>query len=92
MRLIKLLAYSLLGYALYEMWCGMREGGSTASGFRGSRQSRSSGRSRDLHRALNEDPGRMMNMTGPGRGTSITTEDSDGTSVRHVVGRGVTHT
>jgi hypothetical protein len=83
MRLIKLLAYSLLGYVIYELWKGMREGELATS-------SAPTGRSSDLQRALNDDTGRMMNMTGTGRGTRVTTEDASGTSVPHVVGRGVT--
>ena len=84
MRLIKLIAYSLLGYVIYELWKGIREGGFATSTGRAERAS-------DLDRALNDDTGRMMNMTGAGRGTRVMTEDASGTSVPHVVGRGVTH-
>jgi len=96
MRLIKLLAWMLLGYVVYEMWQGLREGSPTAMAGGGRSGARSSGRGgsgrdeSDLERALNEDTGRMMNMTGPGRGTTVTTEDASGTSVPHLVGRGVT--
>lgn len=85
MRLFKLLAYMLIGYALYELWQGMKESPQPQMAGR-ARQ----GRQSDLGRALNEDTGRRMNMTGPGRGTTVTTEDGSGTSIQHTVGRGVT--
>jgi len=98
MRLLKLLAYCLLGYLFYQMYQGMKEGaegggqgGQGGMGRGGQRQqgmrSRSSG---DLNRALNEDTGRSMNMTGTGRGTTVSTEDNTGMSASHLVGRGVT--
>ncbi len=83
-RLIKLTAYALFGYALYELIRGMiyeseqsgprRQGGGVGS--------------RSLRRALNEDSGRM-NVTGPGRGVPVATQDADGGSTTHTVGRGV---
>ncbi|MBC8105166.1 MAG: hypothetical protein H7Z14_01135 [Anaerolineae bacterium] len=83
MRLLKLLAYATVGYAIYQFVKGMSDmddpdGGRGNGGLR-----------RDLDRALNEDNGRSMNMTGPGRGMNVSTEDSSGTSVSHLVGRGV---
>jgi hypothetical protein len=101
MRLFKLLAYCLLGYVIYEMYQGLKEGAEGGQGGqgegqgggmqRGQRQGMQGGRgSPDLNRALNEDTGRMMNMTGAGRGTTVSTEDTAGTSMPHVVGRGVT--
>jgi hypothetical protein len=92
-RLLKLVAYGVLGYAVYELWQGMREGGQRTAAGRsrfgaGARTGAPGGR--DLRRALNEDPGRMMNMTGTGRGTTVSTEESgSGQSVPHLVGRGV---
>jgi len=83
MRLLKLLAYSLLGYALYEFFRGMMSepdmAGGTAGGQRGSR---------DRNRAMETDAARS-NMTGPARGAGVQTEDAAGTSVPHTVGRGV---
>ena len=83
MRLLKLLAYFTIGYAIYQFFQGMSDmessGGSGGYG----------GYGRDLDRALNEDTGRAMNMTGPGRGTTVSTQDASGTSVSHLVGRGV---
>jgi len=103
MRLIKLLAYCLLGYVLYEMYQGLKEGAEGGQVGQGERQGGGMQRGRgqrmqmgggggsgDLNRALNEDTGRMMNMTGAGRGTTVSTEDNSGASVPHVVGRGVT--
>jgi len=84
-RLLKLLAWVALGYVAYELYQGMNEGGAGGGGG-GQRGGR--GRSRDLERALNEDTGRM-NMTGPGRGTSVATEDFQGGRSNRLVGRGV---
>ena len=81
-RLLKLLAWVALGYVAYELYQGMNEGG-------GGGQRRGGGRrSRDLEGALNEDSGRS-NMTGPGRGTRVATEDSQGGRSNRLVGRGV---
>jgi hypothetical protein len=44
--------------------------------------------SQDLRRALNEGPGRM-NITGSGRGATVSVDDSDGGHTQRVVGRGV---
>lgn len=77
MRLIKLLAYCLVGYILYEFWQGIKQTESEGDG------------GNDLDRALNRDQGRMMNMTGPGRGTMVETGGSDGMTASHLVGRGV---
>jgi hypothetical protein len=82
MRLFKLLAVAALGYVIYEFFQGLMYHGEVSS------PRRRGASSRDLRRALNEDTGRM-NVTGPGRGTSVRTEDSGGSSTRHVVGRGV---
>lgn len=75
MRLLKLFFYAAIGYFLYEYLLS------------GSRH-RPATRSRNLQRALNEDPGRM-NVTGPARGTDVETEDTDGARSHYVVGRGV---
>ena len=78
MRLLKLLAYVTVGYAIYQFVKGMSD-----------MDEESGGNGRDLDRALNEDTGRMTNMTGPGRGTTVATADSSGASIPHLVGRGV---
>ena len=81
-RLIKLAIYGLLGYALYEFIRGLTEGAPQAMGRpRGSS-------SRQLNRALDEDSGRQ-NTTGPSPGRTVTTNEPNGESVSHVVGRGV---
>lgn len=77
--LLKLAFYGLLGWVLYELYQGMQQGSTQRSG----------GGSRSLRRALNEDQGRMA-MSGEGRGTSVSTGEPNGMSMRHTVGRGVT--
>lgn len=80
-RLLKLCAYALFGYALYEFFRGMNDAGS--SGGRRSMGMRGTGR------AFNEQPGEGQ-ITGPGgAGRSEATLDNDGGSVPHRVGRGV---
>jgi hypothetical protein len=48
----------------------------------------SAGSAADLRRALNEDAGRM-NVTGSGRGTTVSVEDAQGGRSNRLVGRGV---
>ena len=87
-RLLKLLAWVALGYVAYELYQGMAEGASSQGGGGGGGEQRGRGR-RDLERALNEGSGRMGTLTGPGRGTTVGTEDFQGGRSTHVVGRGV---
>lgn len=83
-RLMKLAIYGLLGYAIYEFVRGITQGrGAEALGMGGGQ-----GGSRELNRALNEDPVRS-NMTGPARGQRVVSEEPSGESVPHMVGRGV---
>ena len=82
--LIKLAFYGLIGYALYQFFQGM-------TGQARFRQGNRIG-SRELRRALNSERGRMQTLTGPGRGETVQTLDSDGGSATHNVGRGVTTT
>ena len=88
-KLLKLAFYALVGYAIYEFIRGAMGGeiesawnrvteGAQGGGQRG-------GGAGNLHR---RDPARA-NMTGPGEGQFVATQDSDGGSVRHAVGRGV---
>lgn len=87
-RLLKLAAYALLGYALYEFFRGM----SDESGGRQQTASQPSKRGRGnqkLSDALNRDPARGQALTGEGRGTTVATADATGGSAKHVVGRGV---
>ena len=82
-RLIKLAAYALIGYALYEVFQGL----TSESG----RVARGSASNRNLRRALDETGGRMETLTGPsgGQGMREQTLDPNGSSVPHRVGRGV---
>ena len=82
MRLMKWAVYGLLGYAAFEFCRGLIHDAESMGG--GSR----SRRSRALDSAQDRDPMRT-NMTGPGRGERIVTEDGTGESVPHSVGRGV---
>jgi hypothetical protein len=75
--LLKLLAYGLLGYALYEFFRGMSEGGSMGGGGQG-------GMGRNFR-----DEASRANMTGPGEGMEMSSQEDSGESVPHRVGRGV---
>jgi hypothetical protein len=83
MRLLKLLSFFAAGYLIYEFAQGFLHGG------QGMRSQRAG--SEDLHRALNRDPGRM-NVSGPGRGTSVEVADAGGGRSNRIVGRGVVET
>ena len=82
MRLLKLMAYALLGYVLYEFFRGLTSAEQAEAGIGGQ------GGSREMKRGVESDAGRM-NMTGPARGAQVQTEEPGGTSVPHTVGRGV---
>ena len=77
--LLKLLAYGLLGYAIYEFIRGMSA--TEAQGSFGGGGWSSSGN-------LRGDAGRA-NLTGRGGGMDVESQEEDGGSVRHTVGRGV---
>ena len=82
-RLMKLLAYALFGYALYEFFRGMTaEAGGMGGGQRmgGSM----SGMGREVMGG-----GSHGQISGPAEGREEATLESDGGSVRHRVGRGV---
>jgi hypothetical protein len=76
--LLKLLAYGLLGYALYEFFRGMSEGGGMGEG----------GGQGGMGRNFRDEASRA-NMTGPGEGMDVTSQEDSGESVPHRVGRGV---
>lgn len=79
-RLLKLMAFALFGYAVYEFFRGMSDAGGGGS--------RSIGASaRSMGREAAESFGQI---TGAGEGREEATLDTDGGSVRHRVGRGVT--
>ena len=101
--MLKLAAYGLLGYAMYEFCRGvmnaetaMGSSGSSQGGGQGSGQGggmrrmqgggsrQGSGAEGNMHREADR-----ANMTGPGRGVREATQNPDGGSVAHTVGRGV---
>ena len=100
--MLKLAAYGLLGYAMYEFCRGVMnaeaamgssQGGQQGSGQGGGMQRRSGGGQRqfqgfgdggNMHREASR-----ANMTGPGVGVREATQNPDGGSVAHTVGRGV---
>jgi hypothetical protein len=79
-RLLKLVAFALFGYAVYEFFRGMSDTGGGGGGGIG-------GAARSMGREASEAFGQM---TGAGEGREEATLDADGGSVRHRVGRGVT--
>jgi len=88
MRLIKLAAFALFGYALYEFFRGMAAdtqlGNQMSSAFNRMAQGQ-----RGEQGALGGAESRGMNITGGGEGERVSTLDSDGGTVSHKVGRGV---
>ena len=80
-RLLKLMAFALFGYAVYEFFRGMSDasGGGGGRGFGDSM--------RNLGR---ETANSFGQMTGGGGGREEQTLNTDGGSVPHRVGRGVT--
>ena len=94
-RLIKLAFYALVGYALYELYQGMMAERSNMGGGGGRGQGMSGGmsgggsQSRSFGDATRT---AIQNLTGEGQGQREETQDFDGGSVGHRVGRGVTST
>jgi hypothetical protein len=84
LRLLKLAFVGLISYAAYEFIRGLLSDGDGGQGMAGT----SGPRSPALAKALDRDAGRS-NMTGPGGGERVMTEESSGESVPHIVGRGV---
>lgn len=90
-RLLKLAAYGLLGYAIYEFVRGVLYGverAEAAAANRSSAQGQSGGNAGGIGGGLG-DQGARQNMTGPAEGTTVASQESDGGSVAHRVGRGV---
>jgi hypothetical protein len=81
-RLLKLTAYALLGYAIYEFVVGLLQ--IEDENYRRS-SSADSGRSSGQRRP----EGAGMNITGPGEGQPVSTTGSSGETASHRVGRGV---
>ncbi len=84
-RLMKLMAFALFGYAVYEFFRGMSDTGGGGGGMGGS-MGRSM--SRGMTEAFGSAPGQGQ-ITGEGQGREEATLNADGGSVRHRVGRGV---
>ena len=82
-RLLKLMAFALFGYALYEFVRGMNASGGGTGGRQGAFGVGGSSES-----AFGAESGHGQ-LTGPGMGREDETLDPDGGSVRHRVGRGV---
>ncbi|MDP9174534.1 MAG: hypothetical protein M3O30_11800 [Planctomycetota bacterium] len=81
MRLMKAAAYALLGYVLYELFLGIAD---EASSGRPDRKEKASSA------ASGERASRGSQGRGPERhGRAVETKDADGSSTRHIVGRGV---
>lgn len=78
MRVLKLLAYGLIGYAMYEL---VRQIAGEEASAAGERRRRVAPEPRA--------PQRGPRMTGPGGGTSTDVADSSGAWHRQSVGRGV---
>lgn len=79
-RLLKLAAYALLGYVVYEMIMGFKEGD------RPMFQQGSASR----HGATRRQPKGGKNISGSGRGESVSVEDAGGAKRTERVGRGAT--
>ena len=85
-RLLKLAAYALFGYAIYEFFRGMNaQSGGMGGGQAMSGSGRRSGGSSRPMRGADRDEGQI---SGPGEGRAESTLDADGGSVRRRVGRG----
>ena len=78
-RMIRWIAYVLVGYMIYEMFHGMASG----------RGASARGRAQSAAEAQRTVVPGVGTMTGPRKGQRIQTESPDGAAVTHVVGRGV---
>ena len=101
-RLLKLLAYGLLGYAIYEFVRGAmgneiagavnrmsdRMSDAMSGGGEGGQGGGGGQGIGGMPHNLRQDAPRA-NMTGPGQGAIEATQETDGGSVTHAVGRGV---
>jgi len=81
-RLIKLVAYVLVGYMLYELFQGLNAERKPAG------QSRRQVHPGDIDASTQPGIGTMTG-SGGGQGQRVETQDASGESVPHVVGRGV---
>jgi hypothetical protein len=83
-RLLKLMAFALFGYAVYEFFRGMSD---TSGGGMGGQRSFGGGVG-GRSEAFGLSPGQGQ-ISGEGQGREEETLNTDGGSVRHRVGRGV---
>jgi hypothetical protein len=79
-RLLKLAAYSLIGYAIYEFFVGLLQ---TEDQKPQRSNASDSGRPAPLPRT------EKTGITGPGEGVPVSTKAADGATASHRVGRGV---
>lgn len=89
MRLIKLAAFALFGYALYEFVRGMAQDSELGNRMGDAMNRMSQGQGGGGQGAFGRGETRGMNISGPGEGERVSTLESDGGSVSHKVGRGV---
>lgn len=92
MRLIKLAAFALFGYALYEFFRGVLNDTQVGAQLGNAMNRMSQGQSgpgsqQAAFGSVNESSG--MNISGPGEGERVSTVETDGGAVGHQVGRGV---
>lgn len=92
--LIKLAAYVLFGYALYEFIRGIMYGAEGGGGIGGMARQAGQQFGRQMQQqgqggGGQEDFGGRMNISGPGEGRTETTGEDRGTATSHKVGRGV---
>jgi hypothetical protein len=88
MRLLKLIAYCIIGYVLYEFYQGLTAEG--AGRGRGNAGGGGGGGGRSEAESFQGRRTRGQRMTGPsGEGMPVRTEDAVGTGTTHRVGRGV---
>ena len=86
-RLLKLMAFALFGYAVYEFFRGMTETGGGGGGMGGGQRSMGSSMG-GMSEAFGLAPGQGQ-ISGEGQGREEDTLNTDGGSIRHRVGRGV---
>ena len=84
-RLLKLMAFALFGYAVYEFFRGMTD--APGGGMGGGQRSMGNAMS-GMSEAFGLAPGQGQ-LSGEGQGRDEETLNTDGGSVRHRVGRGV---
>ena len=89
MRLIKLAAFALFGYALYEFVRGMAQDTQLGNRLGAASNRLSQGQGGGQPGAFAGGETRGMNISGPGEGERVSTLDTDGGTVSHKVGRGV---